>query len=269
MSGRLGRNTPPDFSHVEKHPLTAVEATVASVEKLLELPSWHWSHDQAAEGSCVGHGSAMERAITNNAQLMRVVKWLWRGERRYDAIDLWNQAKLVDGDPNTNPGDDNGTYVHAAYDVLRDRGPIRVKSMELRDVNGRTVPVPVGAQKHPKHGEGASVNQWATTVDQLRSCIAKDLAVTVGVSWYSNFDNPQSAGSFIPSKDLVSHIIGHGSLGSVRGGHSFCLYGASDHAQAFAFKNSWGTSYPLAWVPYTVMQKLLNDEGEATVVVDR
>lgn len=268
MSGYLGRSIPPDFSHVEKHPLAAAP-TVATVEKILALPSWHWSHDQGEEGSCVGHGSAMERAVTNNAQLMRITKWLWRGERRYDPIDLWNQAKIVDGDPSTNPGDDNGTYVRAAYDVLRDRGPIRCQSVELRNIGGRATPVPIGDQKSPKHGEGASVNQWATTVDQLRSCIAKDLAISFGVNWYSGFDNPQSAGQHVASKDAPTAIIGKANIGSIRGGHDVCLYGASDQAQAFALKNSWGSSYPLTWIPYNIVQRLLNEQGEATVVVDR
>jgi hypothetical protein len=48
-----------------------------------------------------------------------------------------------------------------------------------------------------------------------------------------------------------------------------CVYGASDRRQAFAVKNSWGRSYPLAWLPYEVMVELLREDGEATVITDR
>jgi hypothetical protein len=41
-----------------------------NVEKVLKLPSWHWTHDQGGfEGSCVRpRRTAMERAMTNTAQ---------------------------------------------------------------------------------------------------------------------------------------------------------------------------------------------------------
>jgi len=55
----------------------------------------------------------------------------------------------------------------------------------------------------------------------------------------------------------------------VLGGHAVCLYGASDKRQAFRLKNSWGRSFPLVWLPYSRMEMLLRDQGEAVVAVDR
>ena len=90
----LGRREPTDFVHVERYPWSAVAPpTVATVERVLRLPWWAWSHDQGREGSCVGHGIAMERAITNIAQARRL--GIPAG-RRYDPIDLWNEAKKID-----------------------------------------------------------------------------------------------------------------------------------------------------------------------------
>lgn len=46
-----------------------------------------------------------------------------------------------------------------------------------------------------------------------------DTPVVVGVSWYTNFDNP------VEKKvgDETIYVVGEGNLGTVRGGHCFCL----------------------------------------------
>lgn len=250
----LDHKPPTDRSHEQKWALDL--PTVASVNKVLRLPYWHWSHDQGREGSCVGHGSAMERAITNTSQNI-VLSALGIKTRRYDPIDLWNQAKIVDGWPDTNPGDDNGTSVHAAYDVLRTRGPRRCKSVQL--VNG--VPTPIG-DTEPIFADGCTVNRWATSVDDMRTSLANGLPVTIGISWFQNFDSPEQHSN-------GEWWIGEGYLGGVRGGHCVCVYGASDRRQAFRVKNSWGREYPLVWLPYSTMTTLFRDGAEATVVTDR
>jgi hypothetical protein len=249
----LGREVPKDFDHVAKYPLQA--AVPIDVERVLLLPRWHWTHDQGHEGSCVGHGSVMERAITNTAQnrLLRVLS----PSRRYDPIWLWNEAKRIDEWSETVSGDDNGTSVRAAYDVLRGSGACRVRSVHL--VNG--VPTAIGARPADP-GEGILTNRWARTVDEMRAALADGLPVTIGVNWYPNFDAPIERGG--------EHWIGDVSdLGAVRGGHCVCVYGASDRRQAFKIKNSWGRSYPLVWLPYTTMDRLLREDGEACLVTDR
>ncbi|MET0604393.1 MAG: hypothetical protein ABW167_20575 [Baekduia sp.] len=257
----LGRQVPPDDMHIQLFGLRAVlpAAAPAKVEKVFRLPTWHWSHDQGAEGSCVGHATAMERAITNSAQ-NRAARAVGIKQRRYDPIAIWNEAKVVDGDSSTNPGDDNGTYVRAAYDIMRDHGPRRVRNMVL---NG-SVPVPIGAQP-PVLRDGADVNRWARTVDEMRAAIASGTPSVIGVNWYSAFD--------VPKPDLRVEgdhwLAPDGRLGSVRGGHSVCIYGASDRRQAFRVKNSWGGAFPLVWLPYKVMERLLREDGEAAVVTDR
>lgn len=236
MARALGRRTPKDFKHVEKYPLRIASA-VESVERTLRLPRWHWDHDQGQEGACVGHGTAMERAIVNRQQAAD------RGDEtpgvRYNPWWVWNEAKKIDEWDDTNPGDDNGTSVRAAYDVLRTQG------------------LPFFRSDTPRTKAGIVANRWATTVDEMRTAISEGKAVTIGVTWYSNFDYPEDG------------WIGRGSLGRVRGGHSLCVYGASDQKQGFKLKNSWGRGYPLVWIPYDTMQTLLDDYGEATLVTDR
>ena len=250
----LGRKVPDNFDHVSKHPYTIAQST-PMVNRVLALPSWHWTHAQGRQGSCVGHGSVMERAITNTAQ-NRIAR-LFKPTRRYDPIDLWNQAKLVDPWSDTNPGDDNGTTVSAGYDVLRNRGPVRVKSMKL--VND--APTPVGSYVTPDIADGIMANRWAISVDQVRTAIASGQPCTIGVNWYDNFDFPEGSGKEV--------WIGRGNLGQVRGGHCVCIYGASDTRQAVRIKNSWGRDYPLVWMPYTALSRLINEDGEVTLVTDR
>lgn len=252
---RLGRLIPDDFEHVEKWPMRAAEATF-TVNKLLKLPNWHWYHNQGYEGSCVGHAVAMERATTNTNQNI-LAKILGLKTRWYDPIDVWNEAKKIDQWSDTNPGDDNGTSVRAGYDVARNLGLRRVKEMFL---GGDGVPRPIDPQPRSL-SEGISANRWATSVDQMRTAIYRGQPVTIGINWYENFANP----TFFDGQ----YWIGRGKLGAITGGHAVCISGASDKRQAFRMKNSWGRSYPLVWLPYKVMQRLLDEDGEAALVTDR
>jgi hypothetical protein len=43
----------------------------------------------------------------------------------------------------------------------------------------------------------------------------------------------------------------------------------SDRRGAFAFMNSWGPYYPPTWMPYSLMDRLIDEDGEAVVITDR
>lgn len=252
----LGRLEPEDYRHVAKYPLGDVlPTTVDVVERLLRLPGWRLTHDQGREGSCVGHAVAMERAITNRLQALTL------GDTRtvrYDPLDLWNEAKRVDYWEWTNPGDTNGTSVDAAYKVAAARGLAPVRQVKLVDGAPRVF----GAQT-PDPATGVAAYRWATTVDEMRTAISTGLPVAIGVQWHRGFDAPEQRGREWWLPDPAK------GLGSVRGGHAVCIYGASDRRQAFRLVNSWGRTYPLVWLPYSTMTQLLNVGGEAAVVTDK
>lgn len=236
MSEGLGRRIPQDWGHVEKYPLRKISSQPASftVEDALPLEyRYRPFYDQGREGACVGFASSWMMSILNRT--------------KYDARWLWNEAKAIDPWPDTNPGDDNGTSVSAAMDILRAKG-------HRRSFRGVSEPESLAA--------GISENRWATNVDEVRWCIHQGVPVTLGVTWYTNFDRPVQEG-------YREYWIGKGDLGQVRGGHAICCYGASDRRQAVKLVNSWGKRYPLVWLPYTTLQTLLDDYGEATMVVDR
>ena len=229
----LGRLEPSDWKHVEKYPYSAVAPRSAdTVEKALPLPRYRTIYDQQREGACVGFASSWMVSILNH--------------RLYNARWLWNRAKAIDEYPQTNPGDNNGTSVRAAMDVLRDEGHIRV-------VHGQDRPI--------SPDEGVAENRWARTVDEIRTSIAGTTPVVFGTDWYTNFDKPVRKGR--------DWFVGDGDLGSIRGGHAVCIYRASDRRQAVGIVNNWGTRYPLVWMPYDLVERLLGQRAEATLVTDR
>src|SRR6185436_20196829 len=114
-----------------------------------DINSWYSFYDQGAEGACVGFGSSRMMSLLNR--------------RRYDARWLWNQAKRIDEWPETNPGDDNGTSVKAAMDILRREGH------KLWQGNGQV-----------KLSEGISANRWASSVDDVHGVLQNGVADRLG-----------------------------------------------------------------------------------------
>lgn len=234
MEYQLGRIKPNDFNHVKLYGYTP-EQTPTNVEKSLTLPKWHENWDQGQEGACVGFGTSMMMSILNGGERY-AARWLWQAAKNYDQI------------ASTKQGDKNGTTVSGACDVLRVIGHRPLIKGEL----GPETP-----------SDGIITNSWATSTDQMRAAIDENLSISIGVNWYTNFDRP------VYSKTTGEYVIGDGSLGTVRGGHCVCIYGASDRRQAFALKNSWGKNYPLVWITYDAMERLLNEDGEAALVTDK
>src|SRR5687767_3072017 len=229
----LGRRVPTDWNHVTDFAFSAVAPPVPrTLERTLPLPAYRAKYNQRREGACVGFSASWLMSILNR--------------RFYDARWLWNEAKKVDEWADTNPGDDEGTSVRAAMDVLRDVGHCRI-------LRGKTQPAAIP--------DGIQENRWATTVDQIRSAINAGTPVALGIDWHVNFDTPEKVGR--------NWWIGRGRLGRVRGGHAVCVYRASDQFDAVGIVNNWGVSTPLVLMPYEVLQRLLDHEGEAALVTDR
>lgn len=160
---------------------------------------WWDFYDQGSEGACVGFGSSRMMSLLNR--------------KRFDARWLWDIAKTVDPWPETNPGDDEGTSVDAAMQVLRARGHVPWSSTYL----GRTWDVRDTEQ--PVSSEGVGSYRWATTIDEVRAVLQSSL---------------------------------------------------NDQLQAVPFLNSWGREYPhVTWLPYPVLERLLAENGEVALVVDR
>jgi hypothetical protein len=238
----LDRRIPSDWKHVQRHRFAAPLAMLPLVvEKILNVPrQYRDAYNQGMEGACVGFSQSWMMSILNR--------------KRYDARRLYNEAQLVDEWDNTPP--EEGTSLRAGFDVLRKVGHWRFYDDETRPV---------------ELDEGIEANRWATSVDDIRAVIASDSPVNLGINWYQDFSDPidwPREGRGSPRRE---YYIGTKMYwGQVLGGHAITCVGASDKRQAFALCNTWGTSYPfIVWMPYDAVTRLLKEEGEAGVIVDR
>lgn len=251
----LGRRVPSTWKHVERFPLRAVQPdTVARVERKLSIHAyWRHTYNQQAEGACVGFASSLMMSILN--------RWT------YDAPFLYRMAQEADEWADTPPME--GTSVAAAMDVLRLVGHRR-----------RVYSATGSASYAPDLQHGILENRWATTVDQVRTSIANGTPAVLGCNWYSNFDAPVAKARWFGLRRAEWWIGQSSNWGRLRGGHAVCLYAASDSRQAFGVCNSWGmeqldaagnivAGYPLVWIGYDSVQRLIAELGELTIVTDR
>jgi hypothetical protein len=119
--------------------------------RLQDSTGWWDFYDQGREGACVGFGCSRMMSLLNR--------------KRYDARWLWDWAKATDEWAETNPGDDQGTSVRAACDILRTRGHVAWKNAYAnRDYQARD-------QETPAPGEGITVYRWARTVDEVHGVL--------------------------------------------------------------------------------------------------
>lgn len=125
-----------------------------------DLKSWYLYYDQGQEGACVGFGSSRMMSLLNRKQ--------------YDARWLWDRAKEVDEWADTNPGDNEGTSVRAAMDILRTKGHKPKKA------------------KIPYEVDGIAANRWAINIDDCFKILQNDKYKKLGAlpilnSWGSSY----------------------------------------------------------------------------------
>jgi hypothetical protein len=216
-------------------PRIGLVGTIANIEKKLNLPYQYAPHyDQGAEGACVGFGYSWMMSILHR--------------KMYDAEWLYNQAQAVDEYPDTPP--EQGTSETAGADILIRLGHRRIWG---------------GHDLLPRLKDGIASVKWAnpqSPVDDLRIAIDKGYPFGMAIPWYTNFDKP------VWSVER-GWVIGEGDLGSIRGYHFICGYGARDSFQAFDLVNSWGYNYPLVKMPYTTVEKLGAQGGAFAIITPR
>lgn len=248
--GKLGRRVPPNFEHVSSHPLrTLIADPTSSIyippyprERSLGLPWWWKQWDQGNEGACVGFGESAMMAITNRMQRYSTTgTWV---TYRYAGRWLYDEAQLVDPWSDTPP--EEGTTLDAGARVLKAQGHRRVQ-------NGKIGPVLLE--------NGISAYRWAQNHDEIRAALWDNLAVAIGINWYHAFWAPY----MLDGERWIDIPQGN----KVDGGHCICIYRMSDRRDAFCLMNSWGADYPPVWVGYDTVNRLLSEDGEAVVIVDR
>jgi hypothetical protein len=245
---RLGRFIPDDWQHVERHPFGAIpEAARPTKVPVVIGINWYtefdnptpdqasgeffvaqggagslttirgghcvclepggepdpdewWDfYDQGSEGACVGFGWSRCMSLLNNE--LYAARW------------LWDRSKEVDEWPETQPGDNQGTSVRAAGNILRDAGHVDWQDdFGDDDVSERS-------GYHPEFDDGVASFAWAASVDEVHQVLANDRADELG---------------------------------------------------AVPFLNSWGRSYShRTWMPDDVFDRVMHEQGEVAIPVDR
>lgn len=207
---RLGRFIPDDWRHVEQYPITALAATerptrtpvVIGVNWYSEMDdpekdaksgeyfivrggastlttvrgghcvclepggepdqvAWQQFYDQGKEGACVGFG--WSRCMT-----------LLNGGQRYTARWLWDRAKATDEWPETNPGDDGGTSVRAAAEILKSAGHVDWQDSYKEDDYRKR------GNYRPDLTDGIKTFRWATSVAEVHAALGNPRADELG-----------------------------------------------------------------------------------------
>jgi hypothetical protein len=235
---RLGRFIPDDFNHVEKYPLTALpeeerptqvpvvigvnwyaefdnpeldsetdEHWVArgGADSLTRIRGGHcvclepggepnteewWDfYDQGQEGACVGFGWSRCMTILNQGSL-------------YAARWLWDRSKEQDQWPETNPGDNNGTSVRSAGDVLSDFGHVSWEDEYGDDDHTER------DDYKPDQQHGIQHFRWAQSVAEVHSVLGSERADELGAVPFLNSwgrDYPQR--TWMPD-DVLERLMG-------------------------------------------------------------
>lgn len=199
MYGPLGRREPTDWEHAEKYPFSAASVPAQPVpviagtnwyrefytptfdptdnrwwvardgrlsriegghayclkpESMRDLIGWWSFYDQGQEGACVGFATA--RALTMIER------------KRFDGRDIYHRAQKIDEWPGEAY---EGTSVRAGIDVVREEGPRQIKRGVTLDPN-------------PDHG--IAVNRWATSMDDVYTCLKSPRLERQGVVAFMN-----------------------------------------------------------------------------------
>ncbi len=230
---RLGRFIPDDWGHVERYPLTAlpVEERPKQVPVVIgvnwyaefdnpqvtrggtywlpdansltqvrgghcvclepggepDTEEWWDFYDQGREGACVGFGWSRCMSILNNE--LYTARWLWdRSKER----DQWEE---------TNPGDENGTSVRAAGDVLSQMGHVDWSDDHAGDDHTER------DDYTPDIGNGIKRFRWARSVDDVHAALGNETADQYGAvpilnSWGRGYPHR----TWMPD-DVLDHLM--------------------------------------------------------------
>jgi hypothetical protein len=173
------------------------------VHRYQDTTNWYKFYNQGHEGACVGFGSSRMMTLLNR--------------RLYFGRWLWDRAKEIDPWAETKPGDDNGTSVDAAMQVLKASGHVTWKpSYEEINTDGE------GADAYPRSGlaadalEGIQTYRWAKTTDQVLDALKSPANIRVGAvrilnSWGTDY--PQRV--WMPGETLQRLIDEDGEVALV------------------------------------------------------
>jgi hypothetical protein len=184
------------------------------------LRAWY---DQGSQSSCVGQSLSQLSSLNNSFE-------------RFDPNWLWNKAKVADPWPDTNPGDNNGTSVITAVDILRTKGHKRPGDLRAR------------------RKWGVERWRWVMSTEEIRTSIAAGRPVVIATAFYAgmmgwgrptNPDGTKTAGASLAEERQYMYD------------HAYVIEAWSDSRQAMRTPNSYGTDQPRVWLPRTLIDEII------------
>lgn len=144
-----------------------LDAAGKVARRMQDTTAWYQFYNQGNEGACVGFGTSRMASLFNRKQ--------------YFARWLWDRAKETDPWPDTKPGDDNGTSVDAAMQVMKAAGHVVWKSSyEDMNTDGEAGDAYTRSGLHGAASEGVSAYRWAKTVAQVQDVLKSPANVRAG-----------------------------------------------------------------------------------------
>jgi hypothetical protein len=132
-----------------------------------DIEEWWDFYDQGAEGACVGFGWSRCMTILNAGN-------------QYAARWLWDRSKEIDQWPETKPGDNNGTSVRSAGDILMASGHVSWRSEFADDDHNER------GTYTAEHGAGIQHFRWARSAQEVHQVLGNDRADELGAVPFLN-----------------------------------------------------------------------------------
>lgn len=243
MAGPLGRNTPPDWKHVEKYPLKELGDFAPQNVPVVLGVNWYTSFDNPKSMASAAEGTSYHVPDVEKGEKLGSV----RGGHCF-CLEPMGAVKL-------NKESLRRFYNQGEVGACEGFGHSRAQSILRGLVTFDAFWLYNEARKY-EHNEGeGSTNRSTCAVLQ-----------TVGL----RTQDGEEANDNLENSGPVDPKLGISKYRWATTAEEVCAALGRPNAQAVPFQNSWGDGYQdVVWLPVATLQRLLDEEGEADIVTDR
>jgi C1A family cysteine protease len=165
----------------------------------------------------------------------------------FSPLFLYYKEREFDGDLGQG---DTGSYGSTAFWVLNKTGVCLETTDPYQPADFENPPTDAQLLEAAKYKVGAMHS--VSTVDDIRSAVASNYPVLIGITVYESFE----------SGDWTSSFVMPAPTGRQLGGHETYIYGYDDYAKRFAVRNSWGPGWAKDGnflADYTMLDSILSE----------